>query len=170
MFFRICFPVTIAAVAVIMDLRTAKVDNGWILFSIVVGLLIRMLTENGNVFLKFMAGMIFPIVCLGVLFLFHMLGSGDIKLFCALGGIMGMENIAKCIFISFIFGACISFAILISSGNLYERFHYLFLYISKCIQTGKIEPYYRKGMGVSENFHFTIPVFMSVVLYAGGVY
>ena len=36
--------------------------------------------------------------------------------------------------------------------------------------TGEIRPYYRKGMSFPENFHFTVPIFLSVVLYAGGVY
>ena len=32
------FPVTVAGTAMIMDIRTAKVDNGWIIFSMSVGL------------------------------------------------------------------------------------------------------------------------------------
>ena len=32
------FPVVVAAVAMIMDIRAAKVDNGWILFSLILGL------------------------------------------------------------------------------------------------------------------------------------
>ena len=37
--------------------------------------------------------------------------------------------------------------------------------------TGEIRPYYSKGdVGFPENFHFTVPIFLSAVLYAGGVY
>ena len=35
---------------------------------------------------------------------------------------------------------------------------------------GEIRPYYRKGMKHPENFHFTVPIFLSALLYAGGVY
>ena len=35
--FSYLFPVVLAGTAMIMDLRTAKVDNGWILFSMFVG-------------------------------------------------------------------------------------------------------------------------------------
>ena len=40
------------------------------------------------------------------------------------------------------------------------------LYTSK---TGKREPYYKSGMPL-ENFHFTVPIFLSALLYAGGAY
>ena len=36
-------------------------------------------------------------------------------------------------------------------------------------KTGKREPYYKSGMPL-ENFHFTVPIFLSALLYAGGVY
>lgn len=34
------FPVAVAGIAMIMDIRTAKVDNGWIIFSMSVGLFV----------------------------------------------------------------------------------------------------------------------------------
>ncbi len=78
----------ISAMAVWMDFRDASVDNGWILFSFVTGFLIQ-ITERG---LKggaiFLTGVAVPIILLGILFVFRMLGAGDIKLLCALGGIM----------------------------------------------------------------------------------
>ena len=36
-------------------------------------------------------------------------------------------------------------------------------------KTGKREPYGKSGMPL-ENFHFTVPIFLSALLYAGGVY
>lgn len=131
--------VVISAMAVWMDLKDASVDNGWILFSFMIGFLIQ-ITENG---LKggviFLAGVAVPVLLLGILFIFHMIGAGDIKLLCALGGIR-------------------------------RRFLYLYQYMNEFYCTGEIRPYYRKGMSFPENFHFTVPIFLSAVLYAGGVY
>ena len=39
------FPVAVAGTAMIMDIRTAKVDNGWIIFSMSVGLFVCMAKE-----------------------------------------------------------------------------------------------------------------------------
>ena len=129
------FPVAVAGTAMIMDIRTAKVDNGWM-----------------------------------ILFAFGMIGAGDIKLFCALGGIMGCESIIKCIFISFLTGAGISATLLIFNHNFCERILYFIEYVKCTVSTGKISSYRRKSIAAPENFHFTIPVFISVLLYAGGIY
>lgn len=170
MFFNICFPVTAAAVAAIMDLRTGKVDNGWILFCIVVEISVSFLREGPAGVGKQIMGMLLPALIFAPLFLFHMIGAGDIKLFSVLGGIMGTEKILRCIIYAVGCGAGISIAILILNGDVFSRFWYLREYIREYFQTGKIRPYYRGNVASPENFHFTIPVFMSVVLYAGGVY
>ena len=46
MLFYIAFPVIVAGVAAIMDIRTAKVDNGWLLFCLVTVLSVRYVTEG----------------------------------------------------------------------------------------------------------------------------
>ncbi|MDO4273784.1 MAG: prepilin peptidase [Eubacteriales bacterium] len=163
-------PVVIAGVAVIMDLRTGRVDNGWILFSLGTGFFIQCMGQGWAGIFEFLSGAIVPLLILGMLFVFRMLGPGDIKLLCALGGIMGPLPIAACILISLCLGAGISSAILISNGGVRQRLHYFTQYFHDFVQSGKLKPYYRKGMSRVENFHFTVPVFLSVMLYAGGVY
>lgn len=170
MVFTVCFPVTVAAVAVIMDLRTGKVDNGWILFSMLLEFTVICFTEGAGGLLKAAGGVMLPLICVGPLFLFHMLGAGDIKLLSALGAIMGIEKIFSCLIYSFLCGGFIALAILLLNGDGLLRFRYLGEYVREFMETGKIKPYYKSGMEAPENFHFTIPVFMSVMLYAGGVY
>ena len=46
MSFGIFLPVVISAVAVWMDLRDASVDNGWILFSFITGLVIQVMEKG----------------------------------------------------------------------------------------------------------------------------
>lgn len=163
------WPVIVAGVSVVMDIREARIDNGWIFFSICMGGILQILQGGADKLFPFAAGTILPFVFLGILFYFRMLGPGDIKLFCALGGVMGIRDIVWCIAVSFLLGAVISVAILIFCGDIRQRFQYFFLYFQDFLHTGKVKPYYRKGMAL-ENFHFTVPVFLSVVLYAGGVY
>ena len=76
MLFYTCFPVVTVAVAVIMDLRTAKVDNGWILFTLMMGLWIRILTEGIQGIFRYFLGAVFPLFCLSILFVLRMLGPG----------------------------------------------------------------------------------------------
>jgi prepilin peptidase CpaA len=169
MIFYEWFPVVIAAVAVAMDLKTAKVDNGWILFSLGLGLLLRILTRGLWGVWLFLTGGLFPILCLGLLFQFRMLGAGDIKLFCAIGGILGIYRVSICMMVSLFIGACIAVALMVSNGSFHERFAYFENYIRTFIQTRECRPYYQNGMSAPENFHFTVPVLLSVLLCAGGV-
>lgn len=170
MVFYTVLPVVTAAVAAVMDLRTARVDNGWITFCLGIGLMVRWMEEGPAGIGSFLLGVLFPVVVLGGLFILRMLGPGDIKLFCALGGMMGVKTVGKCILASFFLGAGISLAILISNGSFSQRFQYFIQYIQELVQSRTRKPYYRSDMSLPENFHFTVPVFLSVVLYAGGVY
>lgn len=159
----------VAGVAMIMDLCWMRVDNGWILCSLVSGLLFQVCSYGIQGVIRFVAGVTFPVMILGALFVFRMLGAGDIKVFCALGGFMGMKMIGKCILFSFFLGGGLSLIILLFYGDFYQRIHYFINYFQELFQTRKVRPYYKTEMAL-ENFHFTVPIFMSVLLHVGGVY
>ena len=92
---------TITGVAVLMDLYQMKIKNSWILFSMLIGFGYDLWRGGWNGTAFFISGTGIPLVVLGWLFYFRMLGSGDIKLFCVLGGIMGPVHILWCIWYAF---------------------------------------------------------------------
>ena len=156
LFYRI-FPAIAAGCAALMDIQRAKVDNGWLLFCVLVSLFTRIWKMDVSSLGSWICGLLVPILILGILFIFRMLGAGDIKLLSVIGSMIGPTKILNCISYSFLIGAVISAAL------------YLLHYISVYFKTGKREPYYKSGMPL-ENFHFTVPIFLSALLYAGGVY
>lgn len=160
---------TIAGVSVLMDLDRMQVKNSWILCSLFIGAGYCFWQKGFHGLAEFVPGALMPLLILGWMFYFRMLGPGDIKLFCALGGIMGPVKILWCIWFSFLCGAVISLAVLICYGEIWQRITYLVAYFMEYLQTGSRSPYYRKG-NTLENIHFTVPVFMSVMLYMGGLY
>ena len=164
LFYRI-FPAIAAGCAALMDIQRAKVDNGWLLFCVLVSLFTRIWKMDVSSLGSWICGLLVPILILGILFIFRMLGAGDIKLLSVIGSMIGPTKILNCISYSFLIGAVISAALMISS----QRILYLLHYISVYFKTGKREPYYKSGMPL-ENFHFTVPIFLSALLYAGGVY
>lgn len=159
---------TIAGVAVVMDIAYMRISNGWILCSLLAGFF-HCFSDNGISFGGFVSGVLIPLIVLGWMFLFRMLGPGDIKLFSVLGGVMGPDAIWRCMGFSFLWGALISLGLLIFYEDPAERLRYLTGYLGEFMRTGIRKSYYRKGF-VLENFHFTVPIFMSVMLYAGGLY
>ena len=146
LFYRI-FPAIAAGCAALMDIQRAKVDNGWLLFCVLVSLFTRIWKMDVSSLGTWICGLLVPILILGILFIFRMLGAGDIKLLSVIGSMIGPTKILNCISYSFLIGAV----------------------ISAYFKTGKREPYYKSGMPL-ENFHFTVPIFLSALLYAGGVY
>ena len=169
MLFYRTFPAITAGCAVLMDIQSAKVDNGWLLFCVLVSLFTRIWEMDVGSLGAWICGLLMPVLILGILFAFRMLGAGDIKLLSVIGSMIGPAKILNCISYSFLIGAVISAALMISSGIVCQRILYLLHYISAYFKTGRREPYYKSGMPL-ENFHFTVPIFLSALLYAGGVY
>ncbi len=158
-----------AAVSAAMDLEKEKISNWWIGISWLTGFAWHTFSRHGEGVLFFLSGSAIPVIALFLLFALHMLGAGDVKLLSCLGGIMGSTDIWTCIFISFFIGSLFSIAILSICGNIFQRFQYFMNYIGELFRKKERIPYRLPGMQ-QENFHFTIPILMSVMLYTGGVY
>lgn len=155
--------------AACMDIYQEKVDNRFLIGGWLLGIGFQLGAYHGRGIFSFLAGAALPVILLWILFLFRMLGPGDIKLISVLGGIMGPEAILFCMFYSFMFGAILALAFVIACGNILQRISYFSSYISLFLQTKKRIPYYFTG-DQPENIHFTVPVLMGVMLYAGGFY
>ena len=156
--------ILLTAAATIMDIKTGKVDNRLIFISSGAGLLLRFARGGPEGMAAGVAGMLLPFVLLFILFCFRMLGAGDIKLFCSIGATLGPAGIIKCIAVSFLIGALIALSLMLKKGIFIQRFRYLFSYISR-LSTEKTATSYRcGGLERPENFHFTIPIFLSVIM------
>lgn len=164
-----CLLVVFTIGAVGMDLFRQKIENGWICLGWLTGLVFQICQHQGNGVLSFILGSIVPIAFLYVLFLFRMMGAGDIKLLSVIGGLMGPVSILHCLFFSLLFGAIVSFVVLIMCDNLFTRLRYFTEYFKRLLETKEILPYMVRGKRM-ENVHFSVPIFMGVLLYVGGMY
>lgn len=164
----------IAFGAVYMDLRYQKVDNLFLLLFLILGFGYQIWSDGLRGMARFFLGIGVPVLCLYILFVFRMLGAGDIKLLSVLGAWIGPKCISKCILLSFLFGAGLSVLVIFICGNLKARLHYFKTYLNLILHTkdilkkDNIIPYYTPGDRM-ENIHFTVPILMSIVIYAGGL-
>lgn len=162
-------PVLIAAV--IMDLRTRKIKNWLILVGLTSGFLLRLVIEGKAGVISFLAGSLFPVILLFVLFLFRIIGAGDVKLMAVTGGFLGIHSILRCIIITFILSAGFALIKILKYHNLRNRMQYLANYLSKLMKTKKLEPYYQESMEDKHILYMSVFIFLSVILYlAGGSY
>lgn len=161
--------IVFATVAVCMDLNRERIDNRLIALGWILGFSYQLIQEGLRGIGIFFAGAVIPILFLYLLFYFRMIGAGDIKLLSVLGGFMGPVASAICVGISLAFGAILSLAILILCGNLVSRLRYFTDYFTRLVTTKEVVPYMVSGRRM-ENFHFSIPILMGILLFAGGYY
>lgn len=156
-------------ISMIMDIKWEKVSNRWVVF----GWLVAGGWQVGNAgvegLLIFLMGALLPMGVLFPLFAAKMLGTGDIKLFSVLGGMMGPCSLLTCLWYSFLLAAVISLPVLLFRCDVKERLRYFLDYMARLLSGQKMEPYLKPGRR-PENIHFTIPVFISVLLCTGGLY
>lgn len=132
----------IAFIAAMMDFMSFRVKNWLIAIGVFLGVTVQIYQEGMSGLLASLAGIVLPIICLGIFFLFHLFGAGDIKLLCAIGSFIGPEKIIYCMGAAILIGGAFGAVKLL----LYDR------------DTERV------------TIRFAIPIFLSVLLYQGGAY
>ena len=94
------------------DLRSGRISNQLIVTGLLAGFLCQVVQYKAAGIVLFLGGSLLPLLLLGMLFYFRMLGAGDIKLFCVVGGFLGAMDLLKCMLVAVVFGAVWSFWIL----------------------------------------------------------
>lgn len=166
--------VLLSFLAAVLDFYKGKIPNLLILTGCCYGL-IRMFYYQD--ILKFIPGILFPIIILFPFYRIGVIGAGDIKLFSMIGLYFTFMETIFCIFSAFILGAVFSIISFIRYENFMERMIYLFSYIKESFLTGHFR-YYYSNLNENQNdnsketktkIHLAIPIFLSVLLHVGGV-
>jgi prepilin peptidase CpaA len=123
---------------VISDLKTAKIRNMYVLPVSLIGMIINSY-RYGFSGLKFsVVGMTLPILVLGLFFGANLIGAGDIKLFGAIGALLGGSFVLYSMAYSFIFAGMIAFISLAISGQIKSTFSVFYHDLKTCFLTSDI--------------------------------
>ncbi len=150
--------------AMLFDLTTNRIPNYLVAAELAVGFAYQLCIFGPMGILSFLGGIAVPFALSYVLFLFRMIGAGDIKLFMALGSVAGFPLNVRIMLWSVICGGIISVFILWRRTGIMPRLIYLASYVRDFIRTGVRKPY-RKDGG-AENFHFSVAIFAAVLVLA----
>ena len=71
-----------------MDIQRAKVDNGWLLFCVLVSLFTRIWKMDVSSLGTWICGLLVPILILGILFIFRMLGAETSSFLSVIGSMI----------------------------------------------------------------------------------
>jgi len=124
--------------SVISDLKHSKIRNIYVLPAILMGLFINISFYGVQGLKLSMSGMVVPILLLGVLFYARLIGAGDIKLFCAVGALMGLNFVLYAMSYSFIFAGLFALVYLIRRGVIKSTFTAFYQALKMCLLTNDI--------------------------------
>jgi prepilin peptidase CpaA len=157
--------------SVICDIRSDRISNGITMLFSLAGILCNFIEKGVEGIAFSLMGWFVPVALLFMLFVVRMLGAGDIKLFAAIGAMMGSGFAVKSILYSFLIGGCICLVLLIMRKNGKERFLHIWAYIRTCLKTCTISEYADFGSNSKEDkFHFSCAVAPAVILQITAMY
>lgn len=146
-------------IAVTGDIRAYRIYNLPVALGLVAGLILNFITNNIAGLAWSLLAAIIPAALLIVLFALRMLGAGDIKLFCAIGAIMGVRFILYTMAYSFMAGGIIAIVIMLVRGNMKQRLGHIATYLKTCFLTHTFTPYTDFGdKSDGAKFHFSLAI------------
>ncbi|KAB3537227.1 prepilin peptidase [Alkaliphilus pronyensis] len=144
--------------ASIADIKTYRISNKLIVSGIIMGALINLCEDSLFGLIEALTGILIPIIVLFLLFYLRMLGAGDIKLFSAIGAIMGSDFVVECLIWSFLSGGVLCFFIMILRKNSRARLKVLYNYIIACVTSLTLLPYEEGSSSHNARFPFAIAI------------
>ena len=147
-------------IAVLCDLSTEKVPNALILVGLGAGFIWQVLQNQLGGMARFLGGACIPVISLGGLYLFRMIGAGDIKLLAAVGGFLGAAGSFRCMLLAVLIGGVCAGVLIFIRKNFYSRM----LCLDRYLREEKIFSPYLDPAGADGRFCFTLPVFLAVLL------
>lgn len=158
----------ILSVAVIMDCRSGKIRNPCIVLGLSAGCFIRIVLEQVP-WHTVMANVSVPILLFYLLFCMHVLGAGDIKLFCVVGAFWSIQDLCTCILISFMAGGVISFSKLLIQRELFQSLQSVYFYLQTSVKTKTLSKYPGRDKH-GHQIHFSVAIFIGFLLTMGVKY
>ena len=164
----LCF---LLSVVCLTDYRNARIPNGMIIIIFLYGLGYRYWDAGGGGLTEYLINSIFVLLLLYPLFKIGALGAGDVKLFSVTAGCLSMQGVPCFMVVSLLISAMISLIKICKDRCGRERMRYLFSYMANVCRTGQWKLYMDNSKVPGKaGVRLAGPVFLSILLHAGGAY
>ena len=150
-------------IAMFTDVSDNKIRNSVTIPAALAGLFFNTVESGAGGILLSLKGWLVPILLLFVLYSINVMGAGDIKLFAAIGAIMGLPFVIYSFLFSVYAGGGIAGWLLFREGRFAERMKSLYMYIRVILLTRRFYPYTARG-DRSSKFIFTAAVVPGTLL------
>ncbi|MFC5453065.1 A24 family peptidase [Paenibacillus aestuarii] len=115
----------LVGIAFIIDARKSMIPNRLTVTGVITGGIMHTCTQGWNGLWFALVGALSGFLALIVLYALGALGAGDVKLFAAIGSIMGTAFVIQSIYYALLFAGVIGIGLLIASKKMAETGHKL---------------------------------------------
>ncbi|MCM1258005.1 MAG: prepilin peptidase [Roseburia sp.] len=147
-------------IAVTQDIHSGRVPNKLILCGLLFGLICKIQEYEVRGIYLYLRNISVPVILFYLLFLMHVLGAGDIKLFSMIGGILTIEELFLCIWYSFIVGGVLSLLYLLKDKYGWKKLKYAWSYLLCLCKEQKIVAYELPEEIPKSKMAFSIAIFL----------
>ena len=102
--------IPLAAAIIYMDVRYRRIPNKLVLLTLVAGISLNLLFRGWHGLASSLEGMAVAFVMMFVLHLFGTMGAGDVKLFAAVGAIVGISSVLQTLMVVALMGGLLAIA------------------------------------------------------------
>lgn len=153
------------------DYRKRKIPNILIITAAICGAVWRFAKEGITGAIFYLVQSVMVLALFYLLFRIGAVGAGDVKLFGVTAGYLPFHKILFFLFVSLLISAIISLVKLWEKNNFYKRLRYLVRYLKVVWKCGSFRPYPETGLDDPDiTIRLAGPIFLSLLLYLGGVY
>ena len=161
MWYRIIVLLLIVTVALYTDIKENKIKNKHLLYGIITGLAISIITGGVASLKDSILGIIIPFVILIAFYSMRMLGAGDVKLYCTIGAIMGVNFVINNLIYTFLIAGILVIIMLILKRKLFEVIKGIYYYF-KALIIGRSIIEFPQSKG--NKFPFAIAIFTGTII------
>jgi prepilin peptidase CpaA len=115
---QIAFLIPLAVIVAYYDVRYRRIPNAFVLATFISGIAINAITGGFQGVMGSLAGCALGFVLMFVLHVFGAMGAGDVKLFAAIGAVMGAQLVLPTFVVVVLTGGLLAFVSVIRAGTL----------------------------------------------------
>jgi len=165
MLIKIIEVIVLIILALASDIKTYKIKNSIVYPFMLIGIVTNLVLGGIEGLIFSLTGLFITILLMIILFVLRMQGAGDIKLFGAIGSIMGLKFALYTIAYSYLFGGVMALIVMLINKNGKKRLMYLINYIRSCFLSLSLLPYTDfKDKSDGAKFHFSYAIFCGTII------
>jgi prepilin peptidase CpaA len=110
------FLIPLAVLVIYYDVRYRRIPNVFVLATLIAGLMLNFALGGVNGILSSVGGCVFAFILMFMLHVFGAMGAGDVKLFAAIGSVMGASLVLPTFLVVVITGGMLALISILRSG------------------------------------------------------